>query len=325
MNQNRTLLLFINAALLFYIILHKTGSRTDQVGVILNENELIIKKSKWSELTKSCTLRDFNRYPCKELRRIGGIQQHVAAAQDPLYRIDGAWYVCFDEFLKPTPNSCLIYSFGIHHDEAFDFEMNQKYGCHVHSFDPFIESGRFAAIRSSNQKLSQAFEIKVNEKWSFYRIGLQGARSNLKIPQDLKINSFLNFDEILELTGKKNQVIDIFKMDIEGAEKSIFETIDMHYFCKYVKQFALETHPEMRKEARRLMAKLEKCFYLYYRDTRFYMHEKFGPTGFMTEFQLKSENVSIELASFRDEIEMADYMFTMGELYFVNLNFLEGK
>jgi hypothetical protein len=351
MNQDRSLVvaLLVIVALVFFIVNDKASSKSDHkpAQVILNEQAQHLdleklearevveapkkpatkvtdnsKKSKWSEISKSHTLRDFNRFPCKDRRRIGGEKRFIDAVNNPMERIDGAWYVCFDEFVKPTPNACLVFSFGINTDESFDLEMNHKYGCNVYSFDPAIEAARFAAIRISDQKLSQAVEIKVNDKWSFYRIGIQGARSNLKIPQDLKINSFLNFDEILELTGKKNQVIDIFKMDIENGEKTVLEEMDIDYFCKYVKQYELEIHSAWRKKARQLMSRLEKCFYLYFRDTRFYMHERDGPGGYLTEFQLKSSGVAIELASFRDDIELADYIFTMGELYFINLNFV---
>ena len=36
-------------------------------------------------------------------------------------------------------------------------------------------------------------------------------------------------------------VFDIFKIDCEGCEKTVLENIDVDYFCKYVKQFMLET------------------------------------------------------------------------------------
>ncbi len=280
------------------------------------------EKSRWTELSKKHTLRDFNRYVCKDVRRIGGMRKFIDAAQDQLYRIDGAWYVCFDELLKPRTNWCLVCSFGINVDESFDFEMYRKYGCNVYSFDPNVEAKRFEEIRKADAKLNESFEIKVNDKWRFYRIGIQGAPINSKIPQDLKISSMLNFDEILELTGNRNKVVDIFKMDIESNEKSVLESIDIDYFCKYVKQFKLEVHPLLRQDARKLLTMLEKCFNLYHRDTRFYMHDGTGETGHLTEFQSKN-SVKIELTSFQNEIEMADFMFSMGELYFVNLNFLD--
>jgi hypothetical protein len=117
-------------------------------------------------------------------------------------------------------------------------------------------------------------------------------------------------------------------MDIEGGEQPVLEEIDIHYLCKYVKQFELEYHPfteSLRKAARKALNRLVKCFYLYHRESRFYMHDalptSWGKTGHLSEFQLRNIT-AIELASFHDEIEMGGFMFTMGELYFVNMNFL---
>jgi hypothetical protein len=112
----------------------------------------------------------------------------------------------------------------------------------------------------------------------------------------------------------------MFKMDIEEGEKTVLEEIDM----EYVKQFALEVHLKLRQDVRKLLTKLEICFYLYHRDTRFFMHDGLGATGHLTEFQAKNQT-RIELATFQDEVEMAEFMFSMGKLYFINSNFLDSK
>jgi len=65
------------------------------------------------------------------------------------------------------------------------------------------------------------------------------------------------------------------------------------------------------------MRKLEKCFLLFLRNTRFYLGEGFGPTGYMTEFQLKSQFV-FKTSYFQDEYFIANYIFSMSELHFVN-------
>jgi hypothetical protein len=36
-------------------------------------------------------------------------------------------------------------------------------------------------------------------------------------------------------------------MDIEEREQTVLEELHMDYFCKYVKQFALEFHAPLRK------------------------------------------------------------------------------
>jgi hypothetical protein len=132
----------------------------------------------------------------------------------------------------------------------------------------------------------------------------------------------ISFDEMLTLTGERNKVIDVFKIDIDDGEVSFFEHLDVDYFCKYVKQFVIETHVAFNSVARRQLGKLEKCFFLFHRDTRFYMKEESGPTGWIIEFQ-NPKGFQLEITKFKDEMEIAEYMFNMGELYFANLNFLE--
>ena len=54
------------------------------------------------------------------------------------------------------------------------------------------------------------------------------------------------------------------------------------------KQFLVETHfysNSKGREAYELIKKLETCFRLFHRDTRFFMHDTEGDTGHMTEFQ----------------------------------------
>ncbi len=236
--------------------------------------------------------------------------------------IKGAWYVCFDGHLKPQVNKCNIFSFGIRNDPSFDEAINTDYGCNVYSFDPYYEDISFTKIRQSNlPKLENSYIINVNAKWTFYRIGISGT-VDYSYLNDLKIRGLLKFDQILELTKSKHQVIDIFKMDIEGAERGVLENLDIDYFCKYVKQFLLETHVSIKQVAVELLMKLEKCFFLFHRNTRFFFHmlkDKHGAV--ITEFE-NPGGYLLQLKHFKDEIELANYMLTMGELYFVNLNFL---
>jgi hypothetical protein len=213
-----------------------------------------------------------------------------------------------------------VFSFGVNHDESFDVEINKNHGCVVHSFDPFVETKRFADIRSSKQELSKSVKIPVNPKWTFYRLGITGKKANRDL-SSLKLKEMIDFEQVLDLTNTRNKVVDVFKMDIEDGEISVLETIDMDYLCKYVKQFVLETHLNM---PRQLLYKVEKCFYLFHRDTRFFQTSHQGPTGHLTEWQ-KPGGHSINVQKFLNELDLASFMFTTGELYFVNLNFVQSE
>lgn len=110
-------------------------------------------------------VRDFVSYDCERILRLGGPADFVKNAPHPLYRIDGSWFVCFDGGLAPRNDHCNVLSFGINNDYSFDETMNQQYGCHVHSFDPFVENEFF----KSKRKDSLTSVIQVNPKWTFYR------------------------------------------------------------------------------------------------------------------------------------------------------------
>jgi hypothetical protein len=224
-----------------------------------------------------------------------------------------------DDFIKPKKDDCLVFSFGISNDDSFDVEMNKGFGCEVHSFDPFNEQTKYQAIRRSNAALATAVKLPVGPKHTFYKIGISGNESaNLN---QIKIGDMLTFDRILDLTATRDKIIDVFKIDIEGPEVGVLKTMDVDYFCKHVKQFVIETHENMPGN---LLFKLEKCFYLFHRDPRFFIDFPAGPTGVLTEWQ-RPKGFLLNLNRFKNENDLATVMYTMGELYFVNLNFLSPK
>ena len=223
-------------------------------------------------------LRDFERYQCKDRKRIGGFPSKISKTNDALWRIDGAWFICFDGKLAPKKDSCNVLSFGISTDESFDLDFNSNYGCNVFSFDPFVEAEMFAKIRQSDPSLKDSNLIKVNPKWFFYRIGVTGSKQNAR--DQNKIGGFETLENIITLTNLNNKTIDVFKMDIEKGELNVMENLDMDYACKYFKQFVLETHVTESSEifsryAYQLMQKLHKCFLLFHRDTRFFKGNRF--------------------------------------------------
>ena len=260
--------------------------------------------------------RDFRRYPCKEMKRIGG---HSAALQynegrDKLWRIEGAWFLCVDAAFAPKSNACTVFSFGVNDDPSFDNLMTTEYGCQVESFDPFIEADKFKSLRIGDQ--TNATSLKVTPKWRFHRIGISNQNQQDKENQ---IGWLTTFSHILDYTGLRNKHIDVIKMDTEGAEWQFFQGLDMDYMCKYVRQFVFETHPTHLSwsEHAKILRKLEKCFRLFHRDTRFYVEN-----GFLkTEFQEPIE-YSVPLKNYKSENNLMDYMVSIGELYFVNINFL---
>ena len=238
------------------------------------------------ENDKKLGISDFNRYDCKNKKRIGGQSEFILAANNPLWRIDGSWFLCFDESLAPNKNRCNVLSFGVNTDESFDLEMNEKHGCNVYSFDPLIECERFSKIRKSHPSLTNSYKLKINDKWKFYRIGLVG--SNKKVVNQTKIGGMNSLENILKITHLKDKVVDVFKIDIEYGEFDLLTNLDIDYACKYFKQFMLETHPKSFRDTSfyYLLKRLDPCFLLFHRDTRFFKGDTWTSTGLTIEYQV---------------------------------------
>ena len=270
--------------------------------------------------------RDFYRYNCKNIKRIGGFKNVLSKIKDESYRIDGAWFICFDKKLELIAKNCRILSFGINHDYTFDEQMNNDFKCQVESFDPFVEANMFRDIRNRSPMLENAKSITVNEYpvWRFHRIGIIGSEL---IEIKKQVGWFATFDEILKYIQLEEKIIDVLKMDIEYSDFSALNSLKVDYLCKYVKQFVLETHPTDSNPANTLkmlnvVRKLEKCFLLFRRDTRFFLQfEKDQYGSYKTEFQ-EPKTFNLNLKYFSNEIHLINFMVTYGELYFVNSNFL---
>ena len=85
-----------------------------------------------------------------------------------------------------------------------------------------------------------------------------------------------------------------------------------------IKNFVFETHLNLKFND---LVKLEKCFRLFYRTTRFFEAHTVGKTGRYAEFQ-DPDGWKINLKKWGNEINLANFMFVSGEIYFVNINFL---
>jgi hypothetical protein len=71
-----------------------------------------------------------------------------------------------------------------------------------------------------------------------------------------------------------------------------------------------------------ILMKLDKCFSLFYRHTRFFIKEGPSAKGWDSEWQIDG-GFSLDIKRFKNELEIAAFMFTYGELYFVNERFIQ--
>ena len=125
---------------------------------------------------------------------------------------DAFWDVCLDNlhdsFNSNTSSPCLIYSFGISNDFAFDLTMG-RLGCEVHMFDP----------------TTPQYEHEFAKNCYFHPIGIYGGPRNTSYSLKFQskyygriqdVNKMMRFDEIVAMLGHQNRKISIFKIDCEG-------------------------------------------------------------------------------------------------------------
>merc|ERR1719154_194703 len=149
---------------------------------------------------------------CRVLKRIGG--QWVDWPQLPAHALDGDKFICMDNL--PLGKPCLMYSFGIANDWAFEDFMDY-WGCEIHAYDPTVD-----------------FPAKRGDQISFYKLGL-GTVTEPTVPSDTLANIF-------QMNGHSNATVDYLKIDIEGHELPGFPNWLETNALDNVNQLALELH-----------------------------------------------------------------------------------
>ncbi|KAF0288584.1 Methyltransferase-like protein 24 [Amphibalanus amphitrite] len=151
-----------------------------------------------------------NRRTCRKVTRMGG--GVIRGIRWPL-AMDGHKYVCLDgeQLDMPHTDRCLVYSFGISNDWSFDDSM-ADFGCTVFSFDPSINMSSVAR----------------SELVHFRPVGIKGADGDdgdigaSDGADDRRGWELLTLDTIAERLGHARRPIHYLKLDVEGAEWSVF-------------------------------------------------------------------------------------------------------
>ena len=166
----------------------------------------------------------------------------------------------------------IVYSIGIGEDVSFDLDIIEKYSCKVFAFDPTPKSVNwvnknfsnnnfnFYPIGISKEKSSRLFYLPKNDKH------VSGSLEKIStINQEMAVK--LDFDTLKNQMKKNNHhKIDLLKMDIEGSEYDVIDSIINDNI--EVNQILVEFHPHLiqngRKKTKNSIKKLEsygyKCF-----------------------------------------------------------------
>lgn len=126
----------------------------------------------------------------------------------------------------------IVYSFGIGQDTSFDDAIIQKHNCYVHGYDPTPKSIEWIAQRSD-----------LSPKFHFHPFGLDKETriTHFNLPKNKEhvsgsIINHQNVDEnnmvevqmksLIDIVSENNHsYIDVLKMDIEGSEYCVIESI----------------------------------------------------------------------------------------------------
>ncbi|XP_037785565.1 methyltransferase-like protein 24 isoform X1 [Penaeus monodon] len=164
--------------------------------------------------------------PCRKLVRQGGKLCRG--------KLDGDKKLCLDPFVRPTSNSCLVYSFGIGYDFSFDAAMG-KYGCQVFSFDDdsahaLLDRNPFPRVKFLRFRLAAGRGVKVE-------------RSYNPATKSEYIYLYRPLDNIMYLLGHSTANVDVLKIDVDGPEWEIFEdSIFKTDVLERTKQLSMEIH-----------------------------------------------------------------------------------
>ena len=157
-----------------------------------------------------------NRSSCGLIHDFGGFMRINSSG------IDGQKAVCLDPEVRPEPEKCLVYSFGIGSDWSFDETMEQ-YGCEIFSFDPTIGA-------------DSHFHSKSNR---FYDIGLGGRDRIADLNWTIRTLSSI-YSILTPIHG--NKIIDYLKMDVEGYEWEALPQILSSGMLNKIRQMTVEFH-----------------------------------------------------------------------------------
>ncbi|XP_076358926.1 putative methyltransferase-like protein 24 [Tachypleus tridentatus] len=165
-------------------------------------------------------LKTYIRHPstlCESALSVGG----VPLQED---QIDGDKVICLTPGPGLRPN-CTVYSFGINDEWSFDKEM-ERFGCQVFAFDP--------SMKVRKHQYSQNI-------W-FYRFGIAGENSDSFHIKDKSTWKLRTLRTIMKMLRHENQVIDVLKMDVEGAEWDALEEMLEYDVLQRVYHLCVEIH-----------------------------------------------------------------------------------
>lgn len=140
----------------------------------------------------------------------------------------------------------IVYSFGVGQDITFDKAMIEKHDCHVFSFDPTPKSIFWIELQDVPENFhfypygigEETEEVKFHLPKNHDHVSGSIFEHDLVSDDNVVLVPLKKFSDILLETGHRK--IDVLKMDIEGAEYAVMDSI-LNAGVR-IEQLLVETH-----------------------------------------------------------------------------------
>jgi hypothetical protein len=167
-----------------------------------------------------------NQSSCQVTQYFGGF---MVSSSFGIVSMDGQKAICLDLPVVPTPDRCLVYSFGINHDWSFD-EAMELYGCKVNSFDPSMN------VSTHNRTMNIHFyQMALGE------MNKEGWKTYTSVPT----RTLSSIYTMLKSSHNDDAVIDYLKIDIETTEWDVLPQIIQSGMMNRVRQLSVEIHLDL--------------------------------------------------------------------------------
>lgn len=138
---------------------------------------------------------------------------------------NGRKAVCLDQTIAPVYKNCLVYSFGVGHQQWTFEEDMAKFGCQVYSFDPSTD------VVGDQQQHNRSRNI------NFYNFGLGDEAEDGR-----NLKSAWTIYQMLEDLHGPTTLIDVLKIDDLSEWVTIRQLLLSGFLVENVKQLVAEIH-----------------------------------------------------------------------------------
>ena len=193
-------------------------------------------------------------------------QQSGGVSSDKLLRYGNEYggYILYTDLIGENP---IVYSFGIGEDISFDLDILNRHGGEIYAFDPTPKSKKFIqGNKSTESGRIRFFSYGLADKCHLARFHLP-KNDNYVSGSEIKYNGVK--DEYIEVEMKDlnsiaeeqgHQRINILKMDIEGSEFKVIDSLDK-IDGLIIDQICMETHQRFFEDGMKLIKNMSLKLY----------------------------------------------------------------